>query len=89
MIDLSFWKNVKTLWIRNEDPTVAIIDGIIQEDGKSTEEVNELNRMLNGDNISSGETGSVDDLNRMMEQLDALDAGDDPFESMFDDNDDE
>ena len=45
--------------------------------------------MLNGDNISSGETGSVDDLNRMMEQLDALDAGDDPFESMFDDNDDE
>ena len=89
MIDLSFWKKVKTLWIRNEDPTVAIIDGIIQEDGKSTEEVNELNRMLNGDNISSGETGSVDDLNRMMEQLDALDAGDDPFESMFDDNDDE
>ncbi len=86
MIDLSFWKNVKTLWIRDEDPTIKATERFIQKDTKSTEDINELNRKLNGENADSDDTGSIDEINRMMEQLDELGVDNISFDSFFDDD---
>ena len=86
MIDLSFWKNVKTLWIRDEDPTIKATEGFIQRDTKSTEDINELNRKLNGGNSDFNGTGVIDDINRMMEQLDELGVDDISFDSFFDED---
>lgn len=83
MINMNFWKRIKEKWIRAEDPTIEATSGSIQKDERSTEEINELNQMLNGGISSSGQGGSLDDLNRMMEQLNDLGLEDSPFDDMF------
>ncbi len=83
MINMNFWKRIKEKWIRDEDPTIEATSGSIQKDERSTEEINKLNQMLNGGISSSGQGGSLDDLNRMMEQLNDLGLEDSPFDDMF------
>ena len=83
MINMNFWKRIKEKWIRDEDPTIEATSGSLQKDERSTEEINKLNQMLNGGISSSGQGGSLDDLNRMMEQLNDLGLEDSPFDDMF------
>ncbi len=83
MINMNFWKRIKEKWIRDEDPTIEATSGSLQKDERSTEEINKLNQMLNGGISSSEQGGSLDDLNRMMEQLNDLGLEDSPFDDMF------
>ncbi len=83
MINMNFWKRIKEKWIRDEDPTIEATSGSLQKDERSTEEINKLNQMLNGEISSSEQGGSLDDLNRMMEQLNDLGLEDSPFDDMF------
>ncbi len=83
MINMNFWKRIKEKWIRDEDPAIEATSESIQIDKRSTEEINKLNQMLNGGISSSGQEGSLDDLNRMMEQLNDLGLEESPFDDMF------
>ena len=83
MINLSFWKSVKEKWIRDNDPTVAATEGLVQQSGKSTEDINKLNQMLNGGMPDFNEAGSLDDINAMMEQLNDLGVDEVPFDDLF------
>lgn len=83
MINMNFWKRVKEKWIRDEDPAIESTKDTIKKDGRSTDEINKLNQALNGGISGTGEGASLDDLNRMMEQLSEMGLSDSPFDDVF------
>lgn len=85
MINAGFWKTIKDKWIRNEDPTVTATEGLIQKDKRTSQEINNLNKMLNGNITDFSSTASLDDINSMMEQLNDLGIDEVPFDALFSD----
>ena len=83
MINTSFWRMVKEKWIRDEDPAIDAVKDLVQGSGESTQEINDLNRLLNGPMTGVDSTGSLDDINNMMEQLKELGIDEIPFEDLF------
>ena len=85
MINKNFWNVVKNKWILDEDPTVAATQGLIQKSGQSKQEIDDLNKFLNGNMMNFDAPDSIDSINTVMEQLNDLGIGDDPFEDLFSD----
>ena len=85
MININFWNIVKNKWILDEDPTVAATQGLIQSSGQSKQEIDDLNKFLNGNMMNFDAPDSIDSINTVMEQLNDLGIGDDPFEDLFSD----
>lgn len=69
MINMSFWNIVKNKWIRNNDPSVEATEDLIKKSSKTQDEINKLNQQLNGANNFDSPISTVEDINKMFEEL--------------------
>ena len=83
MINMSFWQIVKEKWIRNNDPSVDAVEELITKSKQTQDEIDELNKQLNGLSMDFENIGSLDDIDEMMNQLSGLGVESVPFDALF------
>lgn len=85
MINMNFWNLVRDKWIRDNDPTVDATEELVEKTAKTQAEIDQLDALLNGLNSDFGNTGSLDDIDAMMSQLNDLGVDEIPFDALFED----